>query len=152
MVKVALAAWFTVWVPGVMVPLAAWVTVIVCVSVAKLAVTETPEVTLVSVLGFATDPSLQLTKWYPVFGTAVTAEPLAPAATLWGVVPEMEPLGPAVYVSVNEVTVFDAKAAVTLMLAVTFVSVLGFRVDPSLQLTKWYPVLALAVTADPLAP
>ena len=40
-------------------------------------------------------PSLQLTKWYPAFGTAVTVVPLPPWFTVCGVVPLMEPLGPA---------------------------------------------------------
>ena len=45
-----------------------------------------------------------------------------------------------------------AKPAVTLILAVTLVSVRGLAVERSLHWTKWYPVLGTAVTAEPLAP
>ena len=48
------------------------------VSIEKFAVTDKSEVTFLSVLGLAVEPSLQLTKWYPVSGTAVTEEPFAP--------------------------------------------------------------------------
>jgi len=67
---------------------------------AKFAVTEISAVTLVSVLGFEVELSLQLTKEYPESGTAVTAVPLLFLHTYWVVVPVKDPLLPAVYVRV----------------------------------------------------
>jgi len=51
--------------------------------------------TFMSVRGFCVEPSLHRTKWYPVFGTAVTSEPQAPQLTICRVIPLMEPFGPA---------------------------------------------------------
>jgi hypothetical protein len=45
-----------------------------------------------------------------------------------------------------------AKFAITEMLAVTSASVRGFRVNPSLQPVKWYPVFATALTGVPDPP
>src|SRR5450756_2485724 len=61
----------------------------------------------------------------------------------------MAPLAPADGVMANAST---AKVAVTVMSAVTFVSVLGLIVLPSLHLTKWKPELGTAITEAPLAP
>ena len=46
--------------------------------IAKVAVTHLFALTFMSVRGFFVKPSLHWTKWYPVFGTAVTGEPQAP--------------------------------------------------------------------------
>ncbi len=64
--------------------------------IAKFAVTEIFAWTLVSVLGFETDASLQFTNEYPLFGTAVIADPLPPGFTVCGVVPVKVPFAPAV--------------------------------------------------------
>ena len=63
---------------------------------AKVAVTLTGPVTLVSVLGLEVLPSLHWTKWYPPLATAVTGVPLPPWLTLWEAVPVSVPLAPAV--------------------------------------------------------
>jgi len=54
------------------------VVVVVDVLMAKLAVTEILAMTFVSVRAAAVTLSLQLTKWYPVSGTAVTFAPAVP--------------------------------------------------------------------------
>jgi hypothetical protein len=66
----------------------------------KLAETLTLLRTFVSVLGLVVELSLQLVNWYPVAGTAVTAEPLPPLLTVWVKVPVSEPCALAVYVRV----------------------------------------------------
>ena len=68
-------------------------------------------------------------------GVVYGGVPLPPQLTVCGDTPEIEPFAPAVYVSVYGPLI--AKFAVTLMSAVTFVSVRGFEVEPSLQFTKW---------------
>ena len=52
--------------------------------------------TLVSVLGLAVEPSLQVVNEYPVFGVGVTAVPDVPVATVCDAVPTNVPLAPAV--------------------------------------------------------
>ena len=63
--------------------------------IAKLALTERFEVTFKSVRLAVRTPSDQETKWYPLFGVALTALPLLPELRVCGVVPEIVPLAPA---------------------------------------------------------
>jgi hypothetical protein len=78
-------------------------------------------------------PSLQLTKCSPASGTAVTAVPLPPCVTTWGVVPLIVPFAPALYVSVYWLIANDAE---TVRSAVIGPSVRDAVSTPSLQLTK----------------
>ena len=69
-----------------------------------------------------------------MLGVAVTAVPFPPEFTVCGVVPVIVPFVPAVYVRVK---VSIANVAVTLMFAVTFVSVRVAVRMLSLHFTKW---------------